>query len=298
MPRRTACAAAARAPVVVLFTDSTGDHGGGADGHAVGHREEDRDHGLGETDGRHGVGAQPGNKEGVGEGEDRLHDHLEDHGDREQDDGPADGPGGEVEFFAGEGQLHRAPDAEVVVGSESVARSRLFVFHVRLPYARRVGVVERTGGLDFVVLIRRGSIHLGSGSGSGNRRTKRWNRTKRRWREFSTSRRAIIGLVGAYPAGLLAFGGAAVFGMVPDPEANRLAMLPLLLFLPLAILGLVAGLVAIIGGIAALNRRRWGLSVAGAIAAIFGFFPVGIAAVIFTILAEPEFRAAQDLAVD
>ncbi len=108
----------------------------------------------------------------------------------------------------------------------------------------------------------------------------------------------VIGCVGAIPLGFLAFGGAAVLGMVPDPEANRLAMLPLLLFLPLAIFGLVAGLVAIFGGIAALNRRRWGLSVAGAIAAIFGFFPVGIAAVIFTILAEPEFRAAQDLAVD
>jgi hypothetical protein len=105
----------------------------------------------------------------------------------------------------------------------------------------------------------------------------------------------VIGCVGAIPLAFLAFGGAAVLGMVPDPEANRLAMLPLLLFLPLAIFGLVAGLVAIFGGIAALNRRRWGLSVAGAIAAIFGFFPVGIAAVIFTILAEPEFRAAREI---
>ena len=87
-------------------------------------------------------------------------------------------------------------------------------------------------------------------------------------------------------------GGAAVLGMVPEPEANRLAMLPLALFLPLAVFGFVAGLVAVFGGVAALNRRRWSLAVAGAIAAIFGFFPVGIAAVIFTVLAEPEFRRA------
>ena len=105
----------------------------------------------------------------------------------------------------------------------------------------------------------------------------------------------IIGILGGIPLLVLAFGGAVVLGMVPEPEANRLAILPLALFLPLAIFGFLAGLVAIVGGLAAINRRRWGLSVAGAIAAIFGFFPVGIAAVIFTILAEPEFRAAREL---
>jgi len=108
----------------------------------------------------------------------------------------------------------------------------------------------------------------------------------------------IFGLVGAIPLLVFALGGAAVLGMIPEPEANRLAFLPMALFLPLALLGFISGFIAIIGGIAALNRRRWGLSVAGAIAAIFGFFPVGIAAVIFTILAEPEFRAARNLAVE
>lgn len=108
----------------------------------------------------------------------------------------------------------------------------------------------------------------------------------------------IFGFVGGIPLLVLALGGAAVLGMVPEPEANRLAFLPMALFLPLALLGFLSGFIAIIGGIAALNRRRWGLSVAGAIAAIFGFFPLGIAAVIFTILAEPEFRAARELEVE
>ena len=104
----------------------------------------------------------------------------------------------------------------------------------------------------------------------------------------------IFGVVGGIPLLVLGLGGAAVLGVVPEPEANRLAMLPIVLFLPLALLGFVAGFVAVLGGIAALNRRRWGLAVAGAIAAIFGFFPIGIAAVIFTVLAEPEFRAARE----
>jgi len=108
----------------------------------------------------------------------------------------------------------------------------------------------------------------------------------------------IFGFVGGIPLLVLALGGAVVLGMVPEPEANRLAFLPMALFLPLALLGFVSGFIAIIGGIAALNRRRWGLSVAGAIAAIFGFFPLGIAAVVMTILAEPEFRAARELSED
>ncbi len=105
----------------------------------------------------------------------------------------------------------------------------------------------------------------------------------------------IMGVVGGIPLLVLALGGAALLGTIPEPDANRVAFLPLAIFLPLSIFCFVAGLVAILGGMAALNRRRWGLSVAGAIAAIFGFFPLGIAAVIFTILAEPEFRAAQEI---
>jgi len=103
----------------------------------------------------------------------------------------------------------------------------------------------------------------------------------------------VFGFVGAVPLLVLGLGGAALLTSVPDPDANRVAFLPLALFLPLAVLGFLAGLVAVVGGVSALNRRRWGLAVAGAIAAVFGFFPVGVAAVIFTILAESEFRAAR-----
>ncbi len=100
----------------------------------------------------------------------------------------------------------------------------------------------------------------------------------------------ISGLVGGIPLLVLALVGSGVLGTLPDPEVRRLAILPMALFLPLALLCFVSGVLAIAGGIAAFNRRRWGLAVAGSIAAVFGFFPVGIAAVVFTILAESEFR--------
>jgi hypothetical protein len=103
----------------------------------------------------------------------------------------------------------------------------------------------------------------------------------------------ISGIVGGIPLAMLAVVGSIALGSLPDPELHILNVIPLALFGPLALLCFVAGVVAIAGGIAAFKRRRWGLALAGSIAAIFGFFPVGIAAVIFTILAEPEFRSAE-----
>jgi hypothetical protein len=102
----------------------------------------------------------------------------------------------------------------------------------------------------------------------------------------------ISGLVGGIPLLVIAIVGSGLLGTLPEPEFRPLAILPLAIFLPLALLCFFSGVIAIVGGIAAFNRRRWGLAVAGSIAAVFGFFPVGIAAVIFTILAEPEFRSA------
>jgi len=102
----------------------------------------------------------------------------------------------------------------------------------------------------------------------------------------------ISGLIGGIPLLVLALVGSGVLGTLPDPEIRPLAAIPLALFLPLAMLAFLSGVVAVAGGIAAFKRRRWGLALAGSIAAVFGFFPVGVVAVIFTILAEPEFRSA------
>ena len=102
----------------------------------------------------------------------------------------------------------------------------------------------------------------------------------------------IAGLAGGIPLLVLALVGSGVLAALPEPEVRPLAAIPLAVFLPLAILCFLSGVIAIAGGIAAFGRRRWGLAVAGSIAAVFGFFPVGIAAVVFTILAEPEFRSS------
>jgi hypothetical protein len=101
----------------------------------------------------------------------------------------------------------------------------------------------------------------------------------------------IAGLVGGIPLVILAVVGSVVLGSLPNPELHILNLVPLALFGSLAFLCFLSGVVAIMGGFAAFNRRRFGLALGGSIAAVFAFFPVGIAAVVFTILAEPEFRA-------
>jgi hypothetical protein len=54
---------------------------------------------------------------------------------------------------------------------------------------------------------------------------------------------------------------------------------------------ILVGILALIGGIFAVRRKVWGLALAGAIASVMTFFPVGIVSIIFTSMAKPEFEA-------
>jgi len=63
-----------------------------------------------------------------------------------------------------------------------------------------------------------------------------------------------------------------------------------IIMIPWAIFMLIAGILAIAGGIYALKRKRWGLALAGSIGAFFGSSPLGVAAIIFTALSKSEFE--------
>ena len=52
----------------------------------------------------------------------------------------------------------------------------------------------------------------------------------------------------------------------------------------------LVGVLGVIGGVFALRRRLWGLALTGAIAGTLVFFPIGIPAIIFTVLGKPEFE--------
>lgn len=52
---------------------------------------------------------------------------------------------------------------------------------------------------------------------------------------------------------------------------------------------LIVGILPILGGIYAMQRRKWGLALTGTIAAIFGSTILGILALVFLVLAKDEF---------
>ena len=83
-------------------------------------------------------------------------------------------------------------------------------------------------------------------------------------------------------------GGGLLSATVPE-HLEALAALPVALFVPLAALHFIAGVVAIAGGFAALQGTRWWLAVVGSVAALVCFFPLGIVAMILIALSEREF---------
>ena len=62
------------------------------------------------------------------------------------------------------------------------------------------------------------------------------------------------------------------------------------LVLPIMIAQIIICVLAIIGGIFAFKHKLWGLALAGSIAAIFAAWPLGIVALIFTIVSRKEFK--------
>lgn len=58
----------------------------------------------------------------------------------------------------------------------------------------------------------------------------------------------------------------------------------------LAIFSLIISILSIVGGIYTLQRKQWGMALAGSIAAFFCSFPLGIAAIILIVLSKNEFE--------
>ncbi len=57
----------------------------------------------------------------------------------------------------------------------------------------------------------------------------------------------------------------------------------------LAFLALVGGVLGIVGGIFAIQKKRWGWALTGAIAGCLTFLPLGIASVVLVAMGKPEF---------
>lgn len=114
----------------------------------------------------------------------------------------------------------------------------------------------------------------------------------------------VPGVTGGIILALLAAGVAslgAIFPMIPGIGnvpllAGILAGVGIFLGL-IAILPIALGAVAIVGGVYALKRKRWGLALAGSICSVITFSLLGIPAVIFVAIGKEEFEALPATAV-
>jgi hypothetical protein len=85
---------------------------------------------------------------------------------------------------------------------------------------------------------------------------------------------------------------ATSVGPGPVPEMDRWlipGVLETILIIAVVFL-LIVGIISIIGGIYALQRKKWGLALGGSIVAIFGSSVMGILATIFIAMAKDEFE--------
>jgi len=100
---------------------------------------------------------------------------------------------------------------------------------------------------------------------------------------------SVTGTIGLAIA-LTAVGNINIMRFLPPEDAPFIAPLVTTVLVVLLILSIVEAAFPIIGGIFALQRRKWGWALAGSIIAILGTFLLGIASTIFVAMAKEEFE--------
>jgi len=91
----------------------------------------------------------------------------------------------------------------------------------------------------------------------------------------------VLGLIGA----ISYFIAIGVVGSQPDVPGFVLGIL-----WGLAFPSIIIGILALVGGIYSVQRKKWGWALAGSIAAILAFLPLGILATIFAAMSRDEFE--------
>ena len=99
----------------------------------------------------------------------------------------------------------------------------------------------------------------------------------------------VSALFGSFLLAGIGVAGATILGSAVSCAPHGLPLLPLLLFIPLAILILALAVLAIVGGVYGVRGKHFWMLVVGAAASVFCFLPLGIAALVFVALAEKDF---------
>ncbi len=81
-----------------------------------------------------------------------------------------------------------------------------------------------------------------------------------------------------------------LYDAVPAEDIPFVASLINSILIGLLILSIIHTVFPIAGGVFAIQRRKWGWSLAGSITAILTVFPLGVASTIFVAMARDEFK--------
>ncbi|MFC1992867.1 hypothetical protein ACFLV3_03545 [Chloroflexota bacterium] len=98
-----------------------------------------------------------------------------------------------------------------------------------------------------------------------------------------------LGAIGLLIA-LIAVGSINLTRFLPPEDAPFIAPLVGTILIVLLVLAIIEAAFTIVGGIFALQRRKWGWALTGSIIAVLGTFPLGIASTIFVAMAKEEFE--------
>ncbi|MFH1381355.1 MAG: hypothetical protein ABIH70_00480 [Chloroflexota bacterium] len=88
------------------------------------------------------------------------------------------------------------------------------------------------------------------------------------------------------------FNNPSFYGTSPDklpPDFAAIMGIFLIFYAAMGLFYALIGILAIVGGVFALQKKRWGVALAGAIGATIVFLPTGIPAIIFVSLGKQEF---------
>ena len=98
-----------------------------------------------------------------------------------------------------------------------------------------------------------------------------------------------LGAIGLFIA-IIAVGNINITRYLPPGDAPFVAPLVGTVLIVLLVLSIIEAVFPIIGGVFALQRRKWGWALAGSIIAILGTFILGLASTIFVAMAKEEFE--------
>ena len=94
---------------------------------------------------------------------------------------------------------------------------------------------------------------------------------------------SLIGFIALIIGGFVTSNPAIFQGDIPPVNVAAICF-------GLSIIPLIIGILAILGGVYALQRKRWGLALAGSILLIFSSFILGVLATVFTAISKNEFE--------